>query len=149
MRKTGSASAEVGALPRNENSQNSLHILISSVYQYSTALRCLKNGTCGRGDQSAPPVSVRPNFMFWYKVPENVDKRVGRQDAVYVCRKTVPMLTARGPFLSLSSTNIASLFYLTTTFAALVRLVFIITLSESADRPHARRYMTNYSCQLK
>ena len=39
------------------------------------------------------------------------------------------MLTARGLFLSLPSTNTASLFYLTTTFAALVRLVFMISLS--------------------
>lgn len=59
------------------------------------------------------------------------------------------MLTARALFLSLPSTNITSLLYLTTIFAALVRLVFIISLSESADRPHARRYMVNDSCQLK
>ena len=45
-------------------------------------------------------------FALWDKVPGNVDKRVGREGATYVCRNTVPMLTACGLFLSLPSTNI-------------------------------------------
>jgi len=44
------------------------------------------------------------------------------------------MFTARGLFLALPSTNIALVFYLTTTFAALVRLVYLIIL---ANRPTA------------
>ena len=92
---------------------------------------------------------VASSWSQIYLLLENVDIRVGREDITYLCRKIVPMLTARVHFLSLPSTNIASLFFLTTTFATLVRLVFLISLGESADRPHARRYMTNGSCQLK
>jgi hypothetical protein len=84
------------------------------------------------------PATVRPILCCGTNYRENVDKGVGGEDATYVCRQTVPMLTARPLFLSLPSTNIASLFYLTTTFASLDRLVFLISLDESADRPPTR-----------
>ena len=75
--------------------------------------------------------------MLWCKVPGIVDKRVNKGEAMYVCRKTIPMRTARELFLSLPSTNISLVFYLTTNFAALVRLVYLISL---ANRPTARTH---------